>query len=630
MSITRALLAIAILTALAALPGGAGAALTDTGTHAPPTSGAHAYYATHGAFAPTITGFPGVGGTFVDPVFGSTIRRLTNEVGQQSDAEIYSRNGWFNADSSLVHHRAPNGRRFINTRTGQVVRTGVPGNVDSSFAADDPDAWYHWTYGSPTLMKYSVSSGQSSVVTTFPGALGELGGSVDWQDRSGRYMVLNVGGSIRVYDRQANVLYAGSLPDDFGGGWVSISPDGNYVLMSVSGSPSLSQSYRIDHGSQSVNTSPVTFWTLCGGHADVVSASNGKTYWVSLDCHSTGALYAVDVTIPQSAGNVAKQLSDNRRLATLTWSDDVHVSRVSRGPMRDWVVVSVESGGDGFTASVAGWYPFKQELFMVNVLTGAVQRLAHHRSRGDLGANYFWQPRVSASWDGSFIAWTSNFGHSQSGYADLYVIDTGVPAASVPGSGSSSSSSSSTTLMAAQLDQIAFARNHDGSYAGGLSAAAYYQQRFGGAGSTGGSSGGGPTTLSAAQLDQIAFARNHDGSYAGGLSAVAYYQQRFGSVGSSGGSSGGGPTTLSAAQLDQIAFARNHDGSYAGGLSAAAYYQQKFGSGGSSGGASGGSSTTLSAAQLDQIAYARNHDGSYAGGLSAAAYYQQAKAAGKF
>lgn len=244
MSLIRQVLTLAIAASLA-LPGHAAAAVTDSGTHPPPTSGPYAYYATHGAFAPTINGFPGVGGSFVDPVFGSTIRRLTNEVGQQSDAEIYSRKGWFNADSTLVHHRAPNGRRFIDTGSGQVVRSGVPGNVDSSFAADDADTWYDWSYGSPNLMKYSVSSGRSSVVKTFPGAFGELGGSVDWQDRSGRYMVLNVAGAIRVWDRQADVLYAGGIPDSFGGGWASISPDGNYVLMSVSGSPSLSQSFRI-------------------------------------------------------------------------------------------------------------------------------------------------------------------------------------------------------------------------------------------------------------------------------------------------------------------------------------------------------------------------------------------------
>jgi len=402
--------------------------VTDSASHPPPTSGPYAYYATAGTFGPNQSGFPGIGGSFVDPVFGRTIRRLTNEVGQSSDSEIYSRNGWSNADGTLVHHRSPNGRKFINPKTGQVVKgSGIPGNFDSSFAPDDPDTWYYWNNGSSQLMQMSVASGQSSVVHNFPGALSAMGGSVDWIDRSGRYMVLRVGGNIRVFDKQTKTLYSGSIPGSYGGGggWTGISPDGQYVITSTptSAPGDDSHSWKINHSSQSVSTSPVLYWTLCGGHADIVSASNGKTYHVSLDCHTSAALYAADVSIPQSAGNVPKQLSDNKKLVQLTWSDDVHVSRVSKG---DWAAVSVESGGDGFTSSVSGWRAYKQEILMANVVTGEVRRLAHHRSRGDLGANYFAQPRVSSSWDGSMVFWTSNFGHSQNGYSDLYVVETGL------------------------------------------------------------------------------------------------------------------------------------------------------------------------------------------------------------
>jgi hypothetical protein len=42
-------------------------------------------------------------------------------------------------------------------------------------------------------------------------------------------------------------------------------------------------------------------------------------------------------------------------------------------------------------------------------------------------------PRVSASWDGSVVAWASNFGCNASGYADIYsiLVDTPPPAAAV-------------------------------------------------------------------------------------------------------------------------------------------------------------------------------------------------------
>lgn len=403
------------------------ASITDSSVHAPPTSGTYAYYATYGTFGPDQSGFPGVGQSFVDPVFGSTIHRLTNELNQQSQSEIYSKNGYFNADGTLAHHRSPSGHTIINTTTGQVVRSGVAFNYDSSFAPDDPDSWYYFAWGDTTLYKYSVSSGAATVVKTFAGALGQLGGSVDWIDRTGRYMVVHVGGTFTIYDKQADVLYAGGVPDTFmggavsQGGWVGISPDANYIISSTP--PVYSHSWKIDHTNQVVSTTPVLFWTLCGGHGDVMSASDGKTYYVTFDCNSTGSIYRADVSLPQSASNVSQQLSQNKKLVQLaSWSDvDGHFSRVSKGAFSDWVFASVESGDDGFSSTVSGWRAYEQELLMMNVLTGEVRRLAHHRSRG-LSGSYYYQPRVDSSWDAGMVLWTSNFGYSASGYADLYGI----------------------------------------------------------------------------------------------------------------------------------------------------------------------------------------------------------------
>lgn len=410
--------------------------VTDSAVYAPPTSGPHAYYATYGAFGPDQSGFPRPGESFVDPVFGSTIKRLTNEMGQSSSSEIYSKNGYFNANGTLVHHRSPNGHSIISTSTGQVVRTPVAFNYDSSFAPDDPDAWYYFGFGDTTLYQYSVATGNRTVVKTFPGALASLGGSVDWIDRTGRYMVLNIGGTTRVYDKGSDTLYAGSIPGSYGGGggWRGISPDGNYVITST---PSTSShSWRIDHANKSVSTTPVLFWTLCGGHGDVVSASNGRSYFVTFDCNSTGSIYAVDVSLPQSASNVTQQLSQNRKLIQLaSWSDvDGHFSRVSKGALQDWVYGSVESGDDGFSTTTSGWRAFKQEIVMMNVLTGEVRRLAHHRSRG-LSSSYYAQPRVSSTWDGSVVLWTSNFGYGGSGYADLYALNVAGGTTTPPTSG---------------------------------------------------------------------------------------------------------------------------------------------------------------------------------------------------
>src|SRR5687767_12319088 len=98
----------------------AAAYVTDSATHAPPTSGAYAYYSTYGTFGPDRTGFPAKGQTFVDPVFGSTIRRLTNELGQTSRSDIYAKNGFWNADGTRMFHNTVGGNTIVDTTTGAV------------------------------------------------------------------------------------------------------------------------------------------------------------------------------------------------------------------------------------------------------------------------------------------------------------------------------------------------------------------------------------------------------------------------------------------------------------------------------------------------------------------------------
>ena len=120
-------------------------------------------YATLGTFGTDRSSFPGVGESFVDPVFGSSIHRLTSELGQFSESEICSKNGYFNADGSLLHHRGPSGHTIIDTLSGQVVRSGIAFNYDSSVALADPDARCYFAWGHTTLYKYSVAFGACSV-----------------------------------------------------------------------------------------------------------------------------------------------------------------------------------------------------------------------------------------------------------------------------------------------------------------------------------------------------------------------------------------------------------------------------------------------------------------------------------
>ena len=414
--------ALVVALVLAAAPvQQANAYLTDTASHPPPTTGGQAYYNTYGTWGPDRTGFPAKGQSYVDPVFGSTVTRLTNEMGQQSLSDIYAKNGYTNADNTLTAHATSGARQFLSTSSGAVVRASVPGNDNSSFDPVNPDVWWWYSFGGTTLNKYSVSSGASTTVKNFGVAIGNNGGSTDWIDGSGRYMLLRLGSSWRIYDVQSDVLYAGAIPDSYGGttGWAGISPDGRWVITTDTG-PAMHRSWPINHSTRTLSTTPNVFWTLCGDHGDLVSGSNGKTYFVTFECDSVAAVFAVDVSIPQSATNKAKQIADNRQLFKTAWADSGHFSGVSKGALRDWAFVSVESGDDTFGSTVTGWRAFMQEIVMANVVTGEVRRIAHHRSRSPQ-SNYYYTPRVSASWDGSVVTWASNMGYNGSGYADIYL-----------------------------------------------------------------------------------------------------------------------------------------------------------------------------------------------------------------
>ena len=408
----------------------------DTGIHPPPASGPYAY-SPPGGWLPGTAGFPALGGTFVDPVFGTTIRRITNEPAQQSSSDIYASNGWWNANSTLFVHNTGAvgvGRVAIDVETGAQLRTNVPGGtaqVVHTFDPVDADVWYY--FQNADLRQFSIATGLSSPspIKTFNSPVERLGGSVDWIDRSGRYFLVAYSGHLHVWDKANDDVYQGEVPFQVLTGWAGISPDGNYVVtVTEDGAKRNFTSYKIDHGKRTLSTSGVLFWNMCGSHGDLVSASDGNTYLVTFECQDQKAVYRVDVTIRQDGtlddADKNNQRSQNWMLLGLDFLDDGHFSCVSSGSNRDWCFISVESESVNPTFGNEGQWqrPYMQEVIAVQVVPPfSVKRFAHHRSR-DMQV-YFHQPRVSASWDGQRVAFASNFGYdaNPAEYADIYVLD---------------------------------------------------------------------------------------------------------------------------------------------------------------------------------------------------------------
>jgi|CXWL01.1.fsa_nt_gi hypothetical protein len=401
----------------------------DGSVQAPPTAGLLGY----NSFIPGSGGFPARGGTYVDPNFGGTVRRLTDTVGFPNQEDIYGHH-WANANGSLAFSRT-SAFNIINTTTGDEVYTNQPlGTVASDIAWDaiDPNRYYFYQ-GANLTCRNLVE--QRNVVKIFPSTIEPNGGSLNTQDRSGRYFTVRYGGSNKVWDSQTDRIYSGEVTPLSSGGWVAITPDGNY-LVTAAGVNNEHYSYAIDHINHSISSTPVNFWTLCGDHGTLVSAVNGKNYFITFDCDTSPGIYRVDITLDQNLNQPFKteadQIAVNQLLLPLTFNsattastNDGHLSAVSKeGPNQNWVFFDSEtfSGHDDFNSDPAtsNWQPYEQEIIAMNVVTLEVRRYAHHRSRG-LSSSYYAQPRISCSWDGSIILWTSNYNTSSpTGYADMY------------------------------------------------------------------------------------------------------------------------------------------------------------------------------------------------------------------
>jgi len=394
-------------------------------------------------WSPGVAGFPAVGGFYVDPVFGGTVRRLTNIGSLQNQDDIYGHH-WANADGTLVFSRqGANGEigRILDATTGRVVydhQLGMSGPtaIDIAWDAIDPNVYYY--YSGTDLMRRNLAAQPQPIDTIkkrFPAVLESNGGSLNTQDRSGRYFTVRYGGNNKVWDSQADIIYSGAVTPLNPNGWVAITPDGNYLVTAAgfAGPPNIEHySYPINHGSNCIGSTPTQFWGLCGDHGALISASDNKNYFITHNCQHDANTYRVDITLDQSGKTEAEQIAANRLLllGEFNQTGDGHLSAVSKGPNQDWVFADIETLDDPFGIpgtpfTPVAWAPYEQEIVAINVTTLEVWRYAHHRSRGldTSGAHYYSQPRISCSWDGSVVLWTSNFNIAAPvGYADLYAM----------------------------------------------------------------------------------------------------------------------------------------------------------------------------------------------------------------
>jgi len=119
-------------------------------------------------------------------------------------------------------------------------------------------------------------------------------------------------------------------------------------------------------------------------------------------------------------------------LLSLDWSLAVHISAADN----TWAFVETYTAPGNDVVPPTGWLPYMDELLQIKLDGTEIRRLVQHRSR-PLN-DYYYQPKLSASRDGTRLVYASNFGLQLiSGapfyYADEYMMTlTTTPTAAVP------------------------------------------------------------------------------------------------------------------------------------------------------------------------------------------------------
>ena len=370
---------------------------------------------------------PAAGSSYVDPVFRSTIKRMSNSRIEPDVAKgvgtlpfisnEYSTMSPFNADNSRIL-----GLHFsyfgLYDGSGRFTKNlTVCASCEPRWSRTDPDVLYF--ISGNRLNRLNVSTGRMSAVHTFReyksiSGKGESDISVDGD----HFVFAGDDSSVFVYeistDTKGPVLNTGGRGFDS----LYITPNNNVTITWLESG--IARSNGIEFFDRNMTFQRQV--APAGGHMDVTRDANGDEIllWIN----------SADPTPVCENAIVKIRLSDAHQtcLISLDWSLAVHVSAPDTG---GWFFVETYAPGDPAPDS-EGWKTFTNEILRVTLDGTEVLRLTHHRSRPLTSYNY--TPRVSSSWDGSKIIFNSNFGlHGPSTlYTDVYLMVLSPPPTTRP------------------------------------------------------------------------------------------------------------------------------------------------------------------------------------------------------
>ena len=376
---------------------------------------------------------PTVGVTYVDPTFGSTIKRVSNALGTpNADAggkltwiqNEYSTMSPFNSDNSkfiLVHQSY----FALYDGSGFYIHD-LPLEVNSSSEPrwsrkDNVTLYYH---SGNRLKSYNISTGEIAVVHTFS-EYSSISGNGEMDISSDGDHFVYCGDSRYIFVYQISTDKKFTVFDTAGRSFDSeyITPNNNVIV-------SWTQSGTVRYTGQELFDINMNFLRQVGhadGHKDVTRDTNGSEVLVWTNSNDPQP-------IPNCNNGIVKILlasGTQTCLAQLDWSLAVHISAPDGNGS---VFVDTEAPANP-ESGAAAWVPYTNEILQVKLDGSGVIRWAHHRSR-PLNS-YNWQPKLSVSRDGTRLLFASDFDLQAidkytTEYSDTYLILLGSTTAPPP------------------------------------------------------------------------------------------------------------------------------------------------------------------------------------------------------
>ncbi len=367
--------------------------ITDYGTYVPPAP-------------PTL---PKAGGTFVDPVFGTTIMRLTDANDGRDNLTMYSYWPSFNKDSTRIwvqtdgtaylydfdpiNFTASNKRLFFRNRPSGIA----PSTEDMIWSNIDPAIVYF--HDGLEIWSYNVDTTEYAQVKNFTGILPT--GSLYQMSKSEAdnvFAFTRRDSSFRIAgyiawrkDTDTLTRIDRSTLDE-----VQVDKTGRYVMVKTGQSGrGVIEGQVLDLQTGSLNNLTDDAPDYNPGHSD-----NGRGFVIGHDNWVNRELRR-DLSTPHSYFSIFDWPD---------WTQDSHLSLLAENEA--WILISSYSSGPAPPG------PFHEELFLV-ATDGSkrVRRLGHHQS---IYRSYWDSPRANISRDGRFAVFTSNWGNSNR--RDVFII----------------------------------------------------------------------------------------------------------------------------------------------------------------------------------------------------------------